>query len=681
MLVIMVLLASCTTAPPSQSDQTEPLSSPPPSSAESAPPSIEPLNFDDIVDTGVDDTDLPKPNYSGEARSPIPQVPGNMLVNPGFEDALDGWKKQPWNARITMEPNTEIVHSGEKSILMTVTDYVDASYPNICQDFKVDEGDTIRGGVWARTYDCHGGVGPYAVIAYMDARGNRIAFESSVWGMNTAVSEWTLLTVVGTAPKDCVSISFQVLFNGYGEAAFDDAFLTIESEMAYEGTEVGLLMRPAAAIDSFLGFGAQGDMFLITDVALKEGIVKEDIDRLKEYISDMKIHHVRLFFSYKWWENTIGVRADPKQSADLENFVELVRIYYEYGVEVNVCPWGDSFAYASWQISTDGNRAPPDSAIVPTAQSLAALLKYLIVDLGFDNVKYVTLANEPDNDPTTMFNTYRYKKSIKALDWALRAEGIRDRLRIIGSDDSSAPMFASNTWFRRATDSDVIKYMDYAASHTYVHWIPTVPLLSEWIRDRIQILEQRSPDRQIPLVITEYGYGYAPGENEKYEYGLFIVDFAIEAVNSGVALLTHWSLADTYYDAQTYSQWGLIRFKTAGWSARPPWYSYSLLTRHTSPGDSVYAFDSPTGSGIRASLFRNDEDKISIVVTNTGFEAKTVTFSTDGISDRGLSVYLYSEATLPADNHPIIPSGSVAISGNQLTIEVPGESAYMITER
>jgi len=669
-------------SPEASASANEPLASPSGQSPAQDDPNTQlSLDFDDIIDTRVDDTFVNRPDYVNEARVSMPEISGNMLVNPGFEDGLNGWTQQPWNARITMESNEEIVRSGNRSLLMTVTDYVDPSYPNIHQAFPVNEGDSIRAGVWARTFGCTGGVGAYAVISYTDSRGNRIAFESSVWSMNTAVSEWIFLTVAGVAPEGCVSIAFQVLLNGYGEAAFDDAFLIIEPEVEYEGTHVTMPVRPLAAVDNFLGFGAQGDMFLTTYTAFSKGIREDDIDRLKEYIGEMRIHNVRLFFSYKWWEDKRGVRHDPFLDKDLKNFIELVQIYNEYGVEVNVCPWGDVFAYGKWQVSPDGNRAPPDDAIVHTAESLAALLKYLIVDLGLNNVKYVTLANEPDNTPITMFNTYRFKKSIKALDWALSNEGIRDRVGIIGSDDSSAPMFASNTWFRRATDPDVIRYCDFVASHTYSHWLSTISLLTEWIGDRTGILKQKSPDREVSLMITEYGYGYDPGTNEKYLYGLSIADFAVEAVNNGVVLLSHWSLADTYYDAYTFSRWGLIRFKTEDWSARPPWYSYSLLTRYTGIGDKIYAFESPDGCKLRASLFLDNDGKASIAVTNTGDEMKTVELVTSGLTDRELFLYIYSEDMLPDNNHMIKASGKVNVSNDRVTIDIPGQSVIMLSER
>ena len=648
------------------------------------PPALD-IDFDDIINTGADIMDLQKPDYANETRADTTEVLGNLLVNPGFEGDLDGWAMQTSGARIEIKANSEIVHSGEKSLLMSVDSYVNGTYPSIYQSFPVNPGDIIRCGAWVRTYGCSGGVGPYLAISYLDAGGNRISFDQSAWIMNGAVSEWVLLKAAGAAPDECVRISFQILFHGEGYAAYDDAFLTIESVPVFSEAEVPLVMRSESSVGKFLGFGAQGDLFLTTFTAMNYGIGSEDIERLSEYIGEMRLQCARLFFSYKWWEYDKGVRIDPKRNADLKNFLDLVLLYKEHDVEINLCPWGHTYAYSPWQLNPDNDRAPPDDAIVPTAQSLAALLKYLIIDLGCDNVKYVTLANEPDNDFVNYpFDAYRYKKSIKALDWALREEGIRDRLGIIGSDDCSPPLYAANVWFRRIVTEDVIPYFDYVGSHTYTHWFPTIPILTEWIRDRQSILRDVSPVREIPLMITEFGNGGEDTQhppNETYDYGLFINAFAIEAVNSGVVQLCHWSLADACYDENTFSSWGMIRFKTENWSARPSWYSYSLLTRHTAVGDAAYAFDAPEGCNISATLFASESGEISVSLVNKGADVKTVVLATQGLTDRELLLYMYNKDTLPGDGHLIRATGTVFVENNGITVTVPGRSAVMLSER
>jgi len=163
-------------------------------------------DFDDIIDTGVDDNDIPRPDYAAEPVFDAQDIPGNLLLNPGFEDGLQGWAKEIWNAQIEMAPDTERVRSGEKSALFTVVDYVSDTYPGISQSFSVSPGDIAGGGVWVRTYGCEDGVGPYAVLDFLDAKSNRINWVSSVWARNMAVREWTLLTVDGVVPEGCVRV-------------------------------------------------------------------------------------------------------------------------------------------------------------------------------------------------------------------------------------------------------------------------------------------------------------------------------------------------------------------------------------------------------------------------------------------------------------------------------------------
>jgi len=436
-------------------------------------------------------------------------------------------------------------------------------------------------------------------------------------------------------------------------------------------------LKKGPAVDNFLGFGVAGDLFITTKGARINGVAPEDKEIMRDWIIKTNPHNVRLLFDYKWWENAMGYTNNLTYEP-LDNFINAVRLYHELGIEINITPWANDFAYAMWQLSPDGNRAPPDEAIIPTSKSLARLLRYLIIDLGLDNVKYIILANEPDQD--VLYNTYRYKKQIKALDWALREEGIRDLVGIIGSDDSAPPNASYNTWFERVTAPDVIKYYDYTASHTYHHWFGDLYFLKNWIRSRME-LSAKQAGRDIPFMITEFGHGYDPGENENGDYGTFLAAFALTSVNEGVVYLSHWHIMDTWFTEWTFSRWGLIRFKTEGWSARPPWYAWSLLCNHTAIGDKITAFESQFENDVVASMFEDSAGKISIAAVNPSAEERVVTFIMDGIADRQLSLYVYDAKAAPDDNLLIEASGTVFLSGSNLTLTIGAGSFVVLSER
>ena len=635
------------------------------------------IDFSEFKDTGADSTHLlPRPKFSSESRLGVSAVAGNVAKNFSFEDGeLSNWYKENTAANIQMKAGDEIVRSGKKAYYIRVSNYGEGSYPALCQNITVNPGDMISFSVWVRTYNTSNGVGPYTAIVYNGK--TETTWDSGKWMMNTAVNGWVLSEIKGVVPANCTSATIKLCMTGNGEGAFDDAVVKVTPRTMYAQNSITL--KKGSQVATNMGIGFQGDIHLWNETALLRGINDNDIATVKARMNELKPQNARVFFSYDWWEPVQFVR-NSEYNIDFYNFVETLKLYKSTGTEVNICPWGDVFAYAGWQLNPSGNRAPPDDKIIPTAMSLSALLKYLIVDQKLDNIKYVTLLNEPDVT-NNFYNILSYKKLVKALDHCLRQDGIRDKVKIVGSDDSSAPASGLNEWSVRAISSDVAKYFDVVSSHTYRHYFPQMAVFPDWIGARRNLIKSAAK-KDLPFYIAEYGYdGLGMEHTEKYEYGLFIAEFNNTAFSAGTSMLSNWCIMNTYYTKTAeYHQFGTFHYKDKNFVAKPAFYSTSMFTTKTAVGDKVYNFTQPANSNISAVTFENASGGLTISVTNTNDRAMTITFT--GLKSSGkLTTYTYSQSTMPT-NSKRIPGGAVQnISGGNLTVTIPAQSFVMLSDR
>ena len=178
---------------------------------------------------------------------------------------------------------------------------------------------------------------------------------------------------------------------------------------------------------------------------------------------------------------------------------------------------------------------------------------------------------------------------------------------------------------------------------------------------------------------------YTNTENEKYEYGLFLADFAITALREGASAALTWCLGDVYYsDLDIHRQrWGLWHYKDEGWEPRPGFYSWSLVTRYTRPGSRVLAVtSSPEAPDIRAVALVSPEGKLTVLVVNR--YARAIQATVSPALDRPLSLhrYEYRKDAIPTPDRGMISASGVttAPAGGTLQLPLPAEAFVVLTE-
>jgi hypothetical protein len=430
----------------------------------------------------------------------------------------------------------------------------------------------------------------------------------------------------------------------------------------------------------FYGFGAQGDFFLTLPQNTGRGVKEEDIRLVLERVGAMRPHIMRTFFNYDWWEPIAG-RPTP-DSPHMRDYLRWVRFLKEIGCAVMLVPWGDGFAYSDWMHTPANQRLPDPQQREGMLRSLVDLVAFLQQDQGLDNVRYVCLMNEPDNDPKRPVPVDDFVALYRRLDEILRERELREAVTVVGVDGSDWGEAQPGEWFYEVVTRG-LEYCDAVASHTY--GAKQVPSLVPWMRSRRALLTGASAK---PLMITEfntYGGTFDNQDNGAYWHGLFLADFAITALREGAAALLMWCLMDTWYDDLHKQQYGLWRFRDAAWAPRPGFYSWSLITRYTRPGSQVFAVDAD-GIGPEADIdavgLLSPEGKLSLLAINRASATRSLRLGVGLSRGAELAKYQYTEAAVSTAGPDLLPaSGSVRLpAGGMLELQLPATSFTVLSE-
>jgi alpha-galactosidase len=361
----------------------------------------------------------------------------------------------------------------------------------------------------------------------------------------------------------------------------------------------------------------------------------------------------------------------------MRDYVAWVRFLQGLGTAVLLCPWGDYFAYPGW-LRDGEQRLPKAEKRDAMVRSLVDLVDHLRRTEGLDDVRYLCLMNEPDSDyvgrPTPVDE---YLRLNRLLDRLLRERGLRQEVFLLGADECQSGPLELGPWLPAVLAEDT-RWFDGLSVHTYRH--EYTPALGPWFRAREDLLRSREGGRRRPILITESGYGggtFDNPENGRYEYGLWMADFAVTALRAGAAAVLTWCLFDTYYTDTLAQHWGLWQYKDQAWEPRPGFYAWSLLTRYTRAGSRVVDVTvTPEAPSLRSVALLTPDGHLTVLLVNRYARPMSVTLQLG--RNRALRRYAYSQETVPTRDHGLLPASGVVRSGEALT--VPGESLVLLTE-
>lgn len=340
----------------------------------------------------------------------------------------------------------------------------------------------------------------------------------------------------------------------------------------------------------FVGFGTQYNNNLYTPLSRNvDGVSDQNLPDLENKVKQLGSQHVRIFFTCKSWEGY------PKHDPEfMPSFIKTVQLAQASGSTVNVTYW-----HGAMNDQYDENGEFPASMQM---SGFASLLHHLIVDLGLSCVQYITIQNEVNTTSCTREN---YVAAYRKLDAALKAKGIRDRVKFVAGDllvDELKDDVPVTNWINHMsqTANDVID--GYSVHLYWNHGIVNDALVR--MRYAYNTIQALSSEKRKPLYVTEYsptsdwrnqaGAQYAPGFLTgtttplalTNEYALIHAWFQIWALNYKYVGFAKWDCYKAKYDngTQFFSEIGIA---SEGYPIRPAYYMTWLFTHTCKPGWSV----------------------------------------------------------------------------------------------
>jgi hypothetical protein len=413
-------------------------------------------------------------------------------------------------------------------------------------------------------------------------------------------------------------------------------------------------------VPSFAGFGGQMNQHVYAQISQAAGVPANPVE-IEDAVVGLQPQLVRIFFNNS--EFTMPDRMD--------SFVRTAVLAQRAGATINVTWQGGAFPEA-------------------TAQKFTDVLADLIRSRGIDNLRWVTIQNEPNS---TTLTPEQNEQMYRLLDHDLVAAGLRDHIRFMGGD-----LVQNNqrAWFQYMADhmSDIL---DAYSIHVFWDYWDT-PKLQQRLTEVRAIVDSLPPAGRKPLYVTEYAvrgirnYGGAtlpePGVfadgtpiRKANVNGFQHLWFDVLATKLGYRGTVKWDSYFAKYDNGTQAFF-MINGPDEAWSRNPVYWGTRLLTQTVRRGWRVVAVDGAVGT------------KLVTAFTGASGEVTVIGLDTSGATLNGVSPtqVTYSVAGLPplAQLHLLVwnrvGDGTVSDAGlvttdgaGAATVTIPLQAVFALT--
>ncbi len=170
---------------------------------------------------------------------------------------------------------------------------------------------------------------------------------------------------------------------------------------------------------------------------------------------------------------------------------------------------------------------------------------------------------------------------------------------------------------------------------------------------------------------------------EDYEYGLYVADFCVEALNLGVDAASLWCLHRIRLidkinpEGGKMMRIGLWAYKDENWLPFPIFYLYQLFTKYIKPGSRVLGVSIDVPNILKVSCVEY-KGHYSLFIVN--MNKKSQSFIVKGLP-KGLRMkeYLYIESMLSTNRQLVAEKDAEVEIKNYLKGEIPPESVFLFT--
>ncbi len=428
-----------------------------------------------------------------------------------------------------------------------------------------------------------------------------------------------------------------------------------------------VLDQSSKPIENFTGFGVEWDSRAYNE----NGVTQKDFQIIGERIKWMDIPIVRIMMQTKWcFSESTGYDWD---NDDMNALYRHLNFCKQNNIEVLLTDWG---VEVDW-LAVDGITKTDDSLY---AEVIGTYLDYLINKKEFTCIKYFSLVNEPNYE---VGNFERWRNGFENVYNVLIDKGLNKKVKLVAPGQSN-----NREWFFDTVDEARFA-VDIYDAHLYAWKEKTIigevntELKELW--DYAKSIDVNIDRKQ--FFVTEAGMRDGQSANisleiDNYYYGVFMMDFAIQALHSGATAVLAWMLDDNSHPE---FQWGLWKDKKNGMQLRPWFYTWSLLTKLFQPGSEIYRLR-PRSIQLRAlaSKSKNGNNNAwSFCLVNVGSDTAAFSIKIDGEKTYRFYKYLYNETNRKVDDRGF-PSPDSQIDINLNTgkeILVPGNSVVFVTSK
>jgi len=369
------------------------------------------------------------------------------------------------------------------------------------------------------------------------------------------------------------------------------------------------------------GFAGWGVQFNQHVYAAYTGFAEEHLHELDEKVLALHPQLVRIFYN----ERQQGDPADPAQTAaqkdKWDSFVRTLRLAQRAGAAINV----------TWQSGPKSTPAERERSMA----RFAGVLDRLVTSGGAENLRWVTIQNEPncppprgkpkDTTPERLADMYH------RLDGRLSASGLREQIRFMGGDllegsrDRNSPLHHSR-WFEHMSEH-LADLIDAYSVHIYWHYFDTARF-EHRLRDVRRIVDGLRNPR--PLYVTEFGTrGRRPkGVIEPGEYRTGSTSapigqtniaafqhawFQIRAAQLGYAGTVKWDCFAGKYDRTPQAFFTIGPPGPEGWPVFPTYYALKLFMLSVKPGWQIRGLTRRGGTTKQLAAFSSSAGGLAIL--------------------------------------------------------------------
>ncbi len=458
-----------------------------------------------------------------------------------------------------------------------------------------------------------------------------------------------------------------------------------------------IIVSDEVLTEDFIGLGANVLPHHLFESSRMLGFTEQYMELEKRRLAVSNIAFARVWFQLDWfimdedgYINRKYVFNSPKMLA----FYKYMDAMKEAGIEVELnYGWKVGYAIQSWfsfpNVYNKANSAPRD--LEHFATSCSDCIRELVINRGYDNIKYLTFYNEPNNGtprggdftvPTGWDIKAYWNDMLVAVDEQLKKDGIRDVIQIWVSEvagNLGEGFYLVTDWTEYLNKKSPERF-EYNCFHVYR------ASYDEAVKHSKQTIAL-SGDH--PVIVTEfatYGYGYREGVD--FDFERTNISSALGFINGGLSGLAFWILSNVYIDEHGFNGGSEACFwqfpteapRAAGVNAvSRRFYELSLITNYM-PRHSKILKSSCSQGGMHAAVCKIGEDDytVAVEVKKEGIFGRKINVKLPENVNKKFYKHVYRLDIERNGNMIIPPSVGTIDATDVLTDTVDGEYNFVV---